>query len=213
MKWNKDGVIGAAPLTNQATTIDLGGYGDFAVNEPYSVGCWVKPSNKRAGAIVGRMINNDPYRGWDVWQNGTEYAAHLIDTWNGNAVKVATVGNQVKQGKWQHVLVTWDGSGTPGGLKIYIDGTLAETRFEAKTLKKDANTKTTTPLLIGSRGAGTSPFVGHVQDFVLYQRKLESHEISNIANFGPLRTALEAPAEERNQRNQQYFVRTLSGES
>ena len=197
LKWNKDGVIGPALLTNQATTIDLGDYGDFAIDQPYSVGCWVKPSNRRAGAIVGRMINNNPYRGWDVWQNGTEYAAHLIDTWTGNAVKVATVGNRVKQGKWQHVLVTWDGSGTPGGLKIYIDGVQAETRFEANTIKKDANTKTTTPLLIGGRSAGTSPFVGYVQDFVLYQRKLDSHEITNIANLGPLRMALETPAEQR----------------
>lgn len=197
LKWNKDGVIGPALLTNQGTTIDLGDYGDFAIDQPYSVGCWVKPSNRNAGAIVGRMINNNPYRGWDVWQNGTEYAAHLIDTWTGNAVKVATVGNRVKQGKWQHVLVTWDGSGTPDGLKIYVDGVQAETRFEANTIKKDANTKTTTPLLIGGRSAGTSPFVGYVQDFVLYQRKLDSHEITNIANLGPLRMALETPAEKR----------------
>ena len=197
LKWNKDGIIGPAPLTNQASTIDLGSYGDFAVNQPYSVGCWVKPANKRAGAIVGRMINNNPYRGWDLYQNGTEYAAHLIDTWTGNAVKIATTGNRVKPGKWQHVMVTWDGSGTPGGLKIFIDGKLAKTKFEAQTIKKDANTKTTTPLLIGSRSAGTSPFVGYVQDFVLYERNLNSQEIASIANFGPLRLALETPTENR----------------
>jgi hypothetical protein len=197
LKWNKDGVIGPAPLTNQGTTINLGTHGDFAVNQAYSVGCWVKPSNNRAGAIVGRMINRNPYRGWDLWQEGNEYGAHLIDSWTGNALKIGTTGNRVKPGMWQHVCVTWDGSGSANGLKIYVDGKIAQTQFLNNTLKKDANTKTETPLLIGGRSAGESPFEGFVQDFILYQRMLEPTEVINIAQIGPLKAALEVPESER----------------
>lgn len=197
LNWEKDGVIGPAPRLTKESTIDLGDIGNFAVNQPYSVGCWVKTTGNRGGAIVGRMDNQKAYRGWDVWQNNGEFAAHIIDKWTENGLKIVTKGQRVKPGTWQHIFVTWDGSKKPEGLKIYVDGKQAETRIETATLKEGADTRSDTPLRIGRRSTGQYPFEGFVQDFLLYERKLEASEIANIAEMGPLRLALETPAESR----------------
>ena len=195
--WEKDGVIGPAPRLTKDSIIELGDYGNFAVNQPFSVGCWVKTTAKRSGAIVGRMNNQNSYRGWDLWQNDSEFAAHIIDKWTENGLKVVTKGNRVKPGQWQHVFMTWDGSGKAQGLKIYIDGQPASTRVDRASLKQDADTQTTTPLNIGSRNAGQSPLEGSVQDFLLYDRPLSPAEVGNVAAAGPLKLALSTPAKDR----------------
>lgn len=199
LSWEKDGVIGPAPRLTRESTIELGNYGDFAIDQPYSVGCWVKATKKHSGAIVGRMDNKKAYRGWDVWQNNGEFATHIIDKWTENGLKVSTTGNRVKPGTWQHVLVTWDGSGKPHGLKIYIDGKIAETHVETGTLKAGADPRIDTPLCIGRRSTGQYPFDGFIQDFVLFERRLESAEVANIAESGPLRLAIETPIEQRSE--------------
>ncbi|MDG2013404.1 MAG: DUF1553 domain-containing protein [Pirellulaceae bacterium] len=195
--WEKDGVIGPAPRLTKDTVIELGDFGDFAINQPFSVGCWVKTTGKRSGAIIGRMDNQNGYRGWDLWQNDNEFAAHIIDKWTENGLKVITQGNRVKPGQWQHVFATWDGSGKAEGIKIYVDGKAAKTRVARASLKPDADTRTATPLNIGSRNAGQSPLEGFVQDFLLYERVLTPGEVANVAEAGPLRLAFETPAEER----------------
>ena len=45
-----------------------------------------------------------------------------------------------KKGKWQHVFVTYDGSGKPEGVKIFVDGTGTGTETEnAKGITGSAN--------------------------------------------------------------------------
>ncbi|MEM7454912.1 MAG: DUF1553 domain-containing protein [Planctomycetota bacterium] len=195
--WSYDGLIGPAARLTRSSTIELGEFGNFARDQPYSVGCWVKCTSKRSGAIIGRMDNENGYRGWDVWQNDGEFAAHIIDKWTENGIKVITKGNRVTPGKWQHVMVTWDGSGSASGMKIYVDGIAAELRVDRDTLKEDADTQTDTPLRIGRRSTGQYPLEGYVQDFVLYGRTLDAVEIANIAQSGPLVKALNTPPEER----------------
>ena len=205
LSWNEDGVIGPAPRLTRDSTIEVGDFGNFAVNQPYSVGCWVKASANRSGAIIGRMDNKKAYRGWDVWQNGEEFATHLIDKWTENGLKVITKGKRVKPGQWQHVMVTWDGSGKPQGLKIYVDGKLADSRVDTGTLKEGANAQIDTPLFLGRRSTGQYPFEGFVQDFLMYERQLAPTEVANIADSGPLRLALATLPEERTE----PLIRTL----
>ena len=216
LKWEGDGVIGPALKFSKNNTIELGDYGDFSFSKPYTVGCWVKATGKGSGAIVGKMKNENAYRGWDVWQNGGEFATHLIDKWTENGSKVVTKGNRVKPNTWQHLVVTYDGSETSEGLKIFIDGKLADTRFEVKNLKKGSDTHTQTPLALGRRSTGQYPFNGWIQDFILYDRKLAPEEIASIASAGPIRVAAETPAEERSEELtktlRDYYLRTHDSE-
>lgn len=194
----EDGPTGTAPVFKTGETLDLGDVGKFERNTPFSYGAWVKTvrNNVQAG-IIAKMDEKASHRGWDLWQNGASFAAHIIDTWPGNALKVATRNNVVKAGKWQHVFITYDGSGKAAGVKIYVDGREEPTRIEQQSLKPDASLQTSTSLRIGQRSEGAVFDGGAVQGVRIYNRLLSSKEVSAIADNPSLQKILSTPADIR----------------
>ena len=146
---------------------------------------------------IARMDEKADYRGWDLWLNGAGLSVHIIQVWPTNALKVTTMADVVKPGQWQHVLATYDGSGTPGGIRIYIDGTSAPLKVDQGSLKADATIRTKTPLRIGQR-SHTQVFAGGaIQDVRIFNRLLTSLEARAIAESAPLQTILATAAEKR----------------
>jgi hypothetical protein len=196
--WIPDGKFGPAPVMKPGATFDLGGLGDFEKNQPFSYGAWIRSDRDDvSGGIIARMDEQANYRGWDLWQQGSSLAVHIIDKWADNALKVATKDPALKKGQWQHVMVTYDGSAKIGGIKIYVDGKELPLKTEANTLKPDASIKTATPLRIGQRSQGQVFDGGAVQDVRVYSRLLTAAEVKSIADLASLRDALAAKPEER----------------
>ena len=67
------------------------------------------------------MDPGSSYRGYDLYHGAGELQAALINTWTSNAVSEKST-NTVDDGNWHHVVVTYDGSSTAAGMKLYIDG-------------------------------------------------------------------------------------------
>jgi len=198
LSWVDDGKLGAAPVIKAGSTFDLGELGDFERDHPFSYGCWVKPVNNSTSAgIIARMDEQAKHRGWDLWQNGNGYSVHIIDSWPDNAFKVTTKQPIVKAGQWQHLLATYDGSGKPEGVKIYVDGESQPLNVDTNALKPDASIRTTTPLRVGQRSQTAIFAGGAVQDVRLYSRLLSSDEVKSIASNAALRTMLGTPTDKR----------------
>ncbi len=196
--WIPDGKIGPAPVMKPGGTFDLGQVGDFEKNQKFSYGAWVRPGrNGVFGGIIAKMDEKGGYRGWDLWQNDRGFSVHVIQSWSDNALKVTTKNNVVKPGQWQHVFVTYDGSGTPGGIKIYVDGKEEKLRVDANTLKPDATIRTKASLRIGQRNHGQVFDDGAVQDVRIYGRVLDASEVKRIAEVEPLRAILARKPEDR----------------
>ncbi len=200
VSWTSDGKLGPAPVMKAGGTFDLGSLGDYEKQQPFSYGAWVKAANNNgSGGIIARMDEQKNFRGWDLWHNGNSFSVHMIDAWPDNALKVSTTANSVRSGQWQHVFVTYDGSASPAGVKIYVDGQEASLRTDTNTLKADASIRTETPLRIGQR-SGTQVFQGGaVQDVRLYERALSADEVRALASLAPIRMLLATPAEERSE--------------
>lgn len=198
VSWVEGGKFGAAPVVQAGKTFNLGGLGDFERDQSFSISVWVKPSNNSASAaIVGRMDEAAAHRGWDLWQNGNAFSVHIIDNWPDNAVKVTTTNPVVKTGEWQHLLATYDGSGKPGGVKIYWNGEEQPVRVDQNTLKADASIRTQTPLRIGQRSTGAVLEGGAVQDLRLYATRLNASEVKAIADLASLREILLTETDKR----------------
>lgn len=198
IQWVSGGKLGPAPQLVRPSTIVLGDQGDFEIDQPFSFGAWIKAA--RRGITVAILARMDPAgngRGWDLWQNYESLAVHLVDTWDSNAIKVKTVEEVLRFGQWQHVFVTYDGSATPGGLKIYVDGLLADTKVEKNTLQKNATIRTDVPLRVGGREGAAYFHNGATQDLRLYERELASEEVTRIPRSAKLRAALETAAVDR----------------
>lgn len=195
--WAPGGKFGPAPVMKAGSTFDLGEIGDFEKDQPFSYGAWIKPANNNTSAgILARMDEKANYRGWDLWQNGRSIAAHIIDTWPDNGIKVATRNAVITPGKWQHVFITYDGSGKSKGVKIYLNGSSERTVVEKDTLAKDASIRTSTPLRIGQRSNSQVFEGGSVQDVRVYDRELKPGEVKSLVDAVPVRSILAtAPAE------------------
>ena len=200
--WLSEGKIGPAPVIRQGKTFTVGDVGDFELNQAFSYGAWVQTTEKAAqrgvsAAILARMDESNSHRGWDLWQSGTSLAVHIIDAWDGNAMKVATKQGVIKPGTWQHVFATYDGSGKVSGIKIYVDGQSMPLNVEKNTLKEGASIRTSTPLRIGQRSSSAVFDGGMVQDVRIYDRQLPDNEVLALAKHQEISTVLAIADNER----------------
>jgi mono/diheme cytochrome c family protein len=169
------------------TGADLGG--------AFSVGLWVKLDNtNQTGALLARMDEGNGFRGFDLWLQGGQLGAHLIDQWKEDAIKVVSEG-KLANGRWHHVLMTWDGSKKAAGLKLYLDG------VEQKVAKVEADSlagelATDVPLRLGRREVGNGLTGQAASDLRWYSRVLGTDEVAALAG-GPLLVGLVGEGVER----------------
>lgn len=203
--WRPDGKLGPAPVLKAGATFDLGDLGDYEKNQKFSYGAWIRAGrNGVFGGIIARMDEKNGYRGWDLFQSDRSLAVHIVDQWPDNAIKVETQKPVLRPGQWQHVFVTYDGSGKPGGVKIYLNGEEQKLKVTNNTLTAKSSIRTTTSLRIGQRSDTQIFDGGSVQDARLYSRKLEAAEVNKIASIGPLRAMLASAKRTPQQQNALY---------
>lgn len=181
--------------------LDLNGKTQFVSNEktieikndqPFSFAAWIKTDGKSSGAVFSRMDVPQAYRGYDMWVQGRNIGAHIINTWPSNALK-AVSEDQLKINTWQHVVITYDGSQKTQGVKIHIDGKLSANSVEADTL--NGTIETSIAFKIGSRSQGAN-WRGGVDDIRIYDHALSTKEIGSFPG-NPIDFLISIPESER----------------
>jgi hypothetical protein len=207
ISWSPDGKLGPAPVFKAGGTFDVGNVGDFEKKQAFSYGAWIKAGrNGVFGSVVARMDEKNGYRGWDLFQSDRGLSVHLVSKWPEDAIKVSTRNAVLRPGTWQHVFVTYNGSGKPNGIKIYLNGEEQKLIVDMSTLKPTSSIRTTTSFRIGQRSNASVFEGGSAQDVRVYDRLLAPSEIETIAKVGPLRAILAAASDKRTpqQRNALY---------
>ncbi|MEE9237146.1 MAG: LamG domain-containing protein, partial [Thermoplasmata archaeon] len=132
-----------APIPSNVDALSFDGVDDFveAANEAnfdfertdtFSISAWVKTSSNDIEDIVSRMGNTAPNRGYQLIKHqatgsgfgvpfGNRLYFFLINGFPGNMIRVAG-STDISDGQWHHVTVTYDGSSSASGVKIYLDG-------------------------------------------------------------------------------------------
>ncbi len=180
----------------KGVTVEFPEAGDFDHKQPFSYGAWVfipKDYNETA-AIFSRMDEKDNYRGWDLWIQQGQFATHIVSQWPDNAIKLKTRNRAAKKNKWQHVFVSYDGSGKLEGVKIFVDGEVQPLEPEnSKGITGSIRTKV--PFKFAQRSEGAHLNGLGLQDVRLYARELNPAEVSALANFSTLKKLLDTPVE------------------
>ncbi|MCY2996063.1 MAG: DUF1553 domain-containing protein [Planctomycetota bacterium] len=157
---------------------EIASAGDFEKDQAVSYGAWIKLAKDHLlGAIVARMDDQQAYRGWDLWFEQGRVGTHLVDHWPDDALKVVS-NNPIKSGEWAHVLVTYDGSGRAGGVRVYVNGQPQPTSTQADTLK--GTIRTTVPLTIGQRHTSQRLEGAAIQNLRIYGRVLTAEEVQQL---------------------------------
>ena len=124
-------------------------------------------------------------------------------------IKVTTKGNRLKANEWQHVFVTYDGSGKAGGVRIFIDGQPAKVSIDKDSLT--GSIRNAVSLRIGQRSKGQAFEGGSVQDVRVYARRLTGEEVGSLHTHGPLRAMLASdPAKRTPEQKQALFEHFLT---
>lgn len=155
---------------------------DFTT-EPFSISVWFKTSLNATRSVVEKLDASFPNPGYGlaVVSDGT-IVFNVIRNVSTSRINVKSAANNLLNGQWHHVLVTYDGSSNASGVTVYIDGSL-----DASSILQDNLTgsySTTTAFQIGARDTTSLPFFGNIDDVVVFSRELTSSEASYVYNGG-----------------------------
>lgn len=159
--------------------LEIAEAGDFERNQAFTAAAWVKlASGSQVGAVMARMDDQHDYRGWDLWIENGQLASHIINHWDRDAIKVRT-NRTIKPGEWNHLMVTYDGSGKAEGVTLYINGEPQETKFLVNRLK--GSIRTSVPFKIAQRSTTSRLDGALIQDVRLYNRALGASDAARLA--------------------------------
>src|SRR5262245_23606627 len=173
-----DGRIGKALKFDGKTHIDLGPMVAFERTNAFSFASWVKIQSD--GAVLSRMEKKPGYRGFDLFANDGRFEVHLVHQFPDNAIKVKSK-DKFSASQWQHILVTYDGSGKATGVKLFVDGRARDLEIEKDKLTDSiANNE---PLRIGARNEEGN-FAGLLDDVRFYDHALAAEQARLLAFHG-----------------------------
>jgi hypothetical protein len=169
------------------TRLDLPDAGDLERNQQFSVAFWLRPDlrpleskdkKQPSGVILGRADSRQGSRGWQLRINQRKLTFTLAHDHH-MAATIETKENVLIEGRWNHVLATYSGSGNTAGMKLYLDGQPQE----VKTVKDklEGTMRTSAPMTFGRLAPDADPLrQSAFQDFRLYNRELQPDEAARV---------------------------------
>jgi hypothetical protein len=172
-----------------STKLELPQTGDVEANQPFTIATWVRPylrpleakdQKMPKGVILARADTTQKQRGWQLRILKTKLIFTLANEAPANAI---TVESQEKKllavGRWNHVIVSYDGSRKAEGLKLYIDGQLQPTHTVKNALK--GSIRTAVPMTFGCMYPDGEPLrQTSFQDFRFYNRMVSAEEAERL---------------------------------
>ncbi|MDU0355123.1 DUF1553 domain-containing protein [Paraglaciecola aquimarina] len=167
--------------------------------KPFSLSIDVKiPTDTEDGVLVhynkaGILYN---FKGFDLGIEDGHWMVRFAHSYPYNAIKI-DAREPVAREQWTNVAITYDGSSTAAGLKLYINGELAQTDVERDNLYKDIeHTRTSVKeemgIKIGARWRSKGLPNVLVDNFKVYDRDLTAIEMHNAQSEQPVTASMEA---------------------
>jgi len=206
--WGEDTLNWPSMRMETTTRIEVPSIGNVGVEQPFAVGGWVRPRYETArfskppelGVLISRLQGqNEAARGWELafvgQREGEDAITAGLDSWtperkggrvrfrlaaSGGEAVIETVSAVLASERWTHLFATYDGSGSAGGLRIYVDGQLHEARLLVDKLSGDMTTPA--PFQLGRRSPDDAVLRETAfQDIRFYRRAFDQEEASRVA--------------------------------
>ena len=172
------GRIGQAATFDGKRFIEAGNIGAFGFQNAFTLAAWIYPTSG-TGAIITRTKDVEEESGYGLYLKDGKLQANLILRWLDDGARVETV-EPVALSQWQHVLMTYDGSRTAEGIRIYVDGRLQKLTVYLDDVNQ--NFQTRDPLRIGGGGGPSNRFQGHIDDVRIYDVALSPEHAAIVSN-------------------------------
>ena len=171
------GRIGQAAGFDGKRYIVAGDIGAFGFQDAFTLAAWIYPT-ATTGAIITRTKDVEEDSGYGLYLKNGNVQANLILRWLDDGARVETV-KPMELNRWQHVMMTYDGSRTAEGIKIYVDGQSHELAIHLDDVNQ--NFQTREPLRIGGGGGASNRFQGQIDDVRIYNVALSPQHAAVVA--------------------------------
>jgi Protein of unknown function (DUF1553)/Protein of unknown function (DUF1549)/Concanavalin A-like lectin/glucanases superfamily/Planctomycete cytochrome C len=179
---------------------DLAGFGFF---DSFTVSAWIDPKTPD-GAIVTRAFDDAQGQGWALVLKNGHLQASLIQRWLDDGARVETDA-MIPLNRWSHVALSYDGSRTADGIRIYLDGNPLRLKAQLDDLNQNFDTKQ--PLRIGG-GLG-SRFNGMIAKVDIYGTALAEEDVRLLAVQEDAGRIAAIPEQERTPAQQEKLRRAF----
>ncbi len=175
---------------------------DFEYTQPLTISAWVKPNASGHGDIWSKQtMGGTTLRGLYLNSNAdtTTNAINFGEFYNFSSdewLEVATTSTVITSGTWNHILITYTGSGTCSGVNLYLNGKqLSDKSCLKDTLVWPGNTilNDIKPQISGDDGSfgNYSLYEGQIDDVKIFTYPLTPAQVKTLynggaANFAPI---------------------------
>lgn len=190
---NRDGAVNGNPtyqaaVVNGYPVVRLDGTGDFFScgnvlsyerNNGFSLFV-VGDFSTTSAYLIGKESNSTG-RGWGLVSQANVVTLRLVNTGTTNELRVDGSTNVTALGFFLATAI-YDGSSTPGGISLRVNGAAETPTTVANTLSatiRDA----TVPLVIGAREGGTSAITGDFAEVLIFNRALNSTDRDALEDY------------------------------
>ena len=160
--------------------LGLGPEFDFERTDQFTLSVWYMGTGPHY-TILSKMDRAVGYRGYDMFIQEGYVHAHIISTWTFNAIRVDGTLYPVTDSSWHHIVVTYDGSSSADGLKIYVDAMQEITSVYRNSLSSTIQNPASLKVAARSYGTGTTQHLnGTIDDVRIYDKALSADEIEQL---------------------------------
>lgn len=151
----------------------------FERTSPFSIGLWMKPAALTTNTIFSKQLASSPYTGYALWllSNGSV----KFEMFNSTGSTMHSSAGTLVTGKWQHILITYDGSGSSADVNIYINGNPESTSDSGSI--SGSITNSVAPQIMGREGPNRVSS-GQIDDVRVYNYVLSPAQVRKIMNEG-----------------------------
>jgi Protein of unknown function (DUF1553)/Protein of unknown function (DUF1549)/Concanavalin A-like lectin/glucanases superfamily/Planctomycete cytochrome C len=201
------GRVGRALDLNEEPQLSFGQAGKFRKTTPFTVALWVHPNGPSGMEVIqryGKPFKNSPGYEIALDYKGKQGCNLIVRMRDGGAETGIEVRSRegVPTEDWNHIAVSYDGSGQARGIQIYIDGRSIPADIIRDNLAGDFATEG--ELQIGNKEWGTA-FKGLIGDLRLYDRRLYPNEAYELGLLNPMHTVLQIAREKRSDTQKKWL--------
>lgn len=153
----------------------------FERTTAFSISFWFYLTTVNACIFVSKQLDDGTtYRGWSFGLGGSKLNMDMV-TNSGGAKYLSVRGNQtVTANAWHHAVMTYSGSSTAAGVKLYLDGTEQTYTVNKDTL--DATILCASNFEIGSYANTYKIVTGYLDEFAIFSGVLTQANVTSIYN-------------------------------
>lgn len=135
----EEGKVGKAALFRGDDELTFENVGIFRRPDPFSFSIWIQPREARDRTVVASYSRSgvDAGRGYELLLDHGVPEFALQHTFPGGQARIRATKFTIPLNEWTHFACTYDGSARASGMRLYINGQVAETEVVRDNLLKD----------------------------------------------------------------------------